>query len=100
MKSSLPTPPVKETQEWEKQVEFLMVELGIDRRVIREVILRLKPILVSQKQEIVGKIRKMKKGKPEIKYRMVSDRVDWLNDGYQLALSDILSTLEKEGKND
>ena len=50
---------VKQTQEWEKQVEFLMVELGIDRRIIREVILRLKPILVFQKQEMVENICKL-----------------------------------------
>ena len=73
--------------------------LELNEPILISSVLKITEVLLSrQRAEIVGEIRKMKKGKPEIKYRMVSDRVDWLNDGYQLALSDILSALEKGEK--
>ena len=97
------TPPVQPRKEkWERFFKDLLffnydAVNGSDYEKEDIMVDFVRSLLASQKQEMVEKIREMKKGRPEIKYRMVSDRVDWLNDGYQLALSDILSALEKEG---
>lgn len=61
----------------------------------------IRQLLLSQLQEVWERVEKIKNEKPPMKLRRKSDRVDWLNDGYQLALSDILqtlSTMEKERK--
>lgn len=82
--------------DWKKQLrKILSGPSGEDDKIYME---KISLLFLQERKKVIEEINKMKKENPEMKLRVKSGIADWLNDGYQLALSDVISVLTNERK--